>query len=84
MPLYPALLLPLATDRVPLCVESLSLRLNVSERRHRHILSKGAKIKEHYKEGIKEIYWILIIQEEAKDTRWALTDVNVSWIVWFE
>lgn len=28
--------------------------------------------------------WILIIQEEEKNTCWVLTDVNVSCIVWFE
>lgn len=27
------------------------------------------------------MYWIVIIQEEGKDARWALTDVNVT--VWF-
>lgn len=37
-------------------------------------------MKEQYKAGIKEICWIQIIQEERKDTRWALTDVNVRWI----
>lgn len=58
--------------------------MNVSERKDRHTLNKRVKIKERYKEGIKEICWILIIQEEGKDTRWALTDVNVTWIVWFE
>lgn len=30
------------------------------------------------------MYWILITQGEEKDTRWVLTDVNVSVVVWFE
>lgn len=37
----------------PFCVGSLSLRLNVGERGDRHRLSKMARIKEHYKKGIK-------------------------------
>lgn len=44
-----------------------------------HRLSKRGIIKES-----EEIFWIVIIQKEEKNTHWVLTDANASHIVWSE
>lgn len=62
--------LPLATSGVSLCCHGWTW----CDR-----LSKRVRTKES-----EEIFWILIIQKEEKNTHWVLTDANVSRIVWFE